>query len=71
MGELSIVASPDNITFDSNGGSVIVSVDVYGGLKNYTISPSCDWVTTENNVLGDYGDYKEYKLVVNLSLIHI
>ena len=67
VGELSIVANPDTITFDSNGGSVIISVDVYGGLKNYTIAPSCDWITTENNVIGDYGDYTEYKLVVNAS----
>lgn len=65
IGELSIVANPNTITFDSNGGNVIISVDVYGGLKNYTITPSCDWITTENNVLGDYGDYMEYKLVVN------
>jgi len=67
VGELSIVASPNSVTFDSNGGSAVISVDVYGGLKNYTISSSCDWITTENNTLGDYGEYKEYKLIVNAS----
>lgn len=67
VGELSIVATPDIIIFDSNGGSVIINVDVYGGLKDYTITSSCNWVSTENNILGDYGNYKEYKLVVNAS----
>lgn len=67
VGELSIVADPNELTFNSNGGSTVVSVDVYGALKNYTINSSCNWVTTENNVVGDYGDYKEYKLVVNIT----
>lgn len=67
VGELSIVATPNNIIFNSNGGGVIVSVNVYGGLKNYTFSPSCNWIILENNVVGDFGDYKEYKLIVSAS----
>lgn len=65
IGEYGIEANPDNLSFGSNGGGVVVTVKVYGGLKNYTITSPCDWVTYTNNTVGDMGGYKEYSLVVS------